>query len=374
MNDRTTPDRRQFLTGTNPDIPSPVDPCEPGLESMIGPAELRSADSAPLMTYSINAMGCQFQVISTSKGQRGLVPSIHDGFELILQLEQQLTTYDSNSELERLNQCGALRPTSVSRNLFELLGSAIALSETTNGAFDITAAPLSRLWNFHQRAGRMPDTDSIEEVVRQVGFRNLRLDPQGQTVAFEIEHLRIDLGGIGKGYALDELTQLFVERGGADFVIHGGQSSIVARGHRDETNGELTPWRIGISHPLLPAKRLATIALHNEALGTSGSGRQSFIHNGRRYGHIIDPRSGWPADHRLSVTVIASTAATADAMATALFVLGDEELERWSDKNSGTGILALKQADPTGQLVADVFNFGTRNIDWLDDSVTICNR
>ena len=375
MNERIPPDRRQFLTGK---VPNPASSNE---ERVTNPERVETpvarpdqADGAPLMTWSANAMGCQFQVITTASGQRGIVPSIHDGFDLVARLEKQLTTYDTNSELERLNQSAASQPVRVSSNLFDLLLGATRLSEGTNGAFDVTAAPLSRLWNFHQRTGRVPAPDSIAEIVRQVGYRHLQLNQEHETVAFAIEHLRIDLGGIGKGYALDELAQLMVERGAEDFLIHGGQSSIVARGHLDSRDGESIPWQIGLSHPLLPAKRLATIPLNNEAIGTSGSGRQSFVHNGKRYGHIIDPRSGWPADHRLSVTVITTCAANADALATALFVMSDQELEQWANDNADFAVLSLRPSETPGRLVADVFNFDTRPVNWLVDDVSVHER
>ena len=375
MNERLPPDRRQFLTGKVPDPQISSDPQVASSEGPGNPVQLPSAsDICPLMTYSTNAMGCQFQIITSTSGQRGIVPSIHDGFELIARLERQLTTYDSNSELEQLNQIAALQPTRVSSNLFDLLCRAKVLSEATHGAFDITAAPLSRLWNFHQRAGRVPDSNSIDVIVQQIGYRHLLLDPDNETVAYENKDLRIDLGGIGKGYALDELTQLIVDRGGADFLIHGGQSSIVARGQCEGRDGESAPWQIGLSHPLLPAKRLATVSLNNEAMGTSGSGRQSFVHNGKRYGHIIDPRCGWPVDHRLSVTVIAASAADADALATAFFVMSDEELETWVDKNPGIGVLLLRQSESAGQIVAEVFNFGARSIQWLVDDLAVHDR
>lgn len=375
MTKRSSPDRRQFLTGQVPDPQRPIVADIASSQCAGSPVELAAASGVgPLMTYSANAMGCQFQVITTASGQRGIVPSIHDGFELIARLEQQLTTYDSGSELELLNQTAALKPTRVSTNLFDLLCRAKNLSELTNGAFDVTAAPLSRLWNFHQRAGRMPDTQSIEETVQQVGYRHLLLNAENKTVAFANENLRIDLGGIGKGYALDELAQLIADRGGRDFLIHGGQSSIVARGNCEGRIGEPAPWQIGLSHPLVPAKRLATISLNDEAMGTSGSGRQSFVHNGKRYGHIIDPRSGWPVDLRLSVTVIAASAASTDALATALFVMSDEELEKFVDGNSEIGVLLLKQSATEGQMVAEVFNIGAQSIQWLVDDVAIRNR
>jgi thiamine biosynthesis lipoprotein len=334
-------------------------------------AEEAGDASGPLVTYSTSAMGCQFQIISTFAAQKELARSIHDGFDLISSLERQLTTYDSGSELEQLNQRAATQAVTVSRNLFELLCRAIEISASSHGAFDITAAPLTRLWNFHQRDGRLPAAAAIARVAGHTGYQKILLDRLATSVRFASEELRIDLGGIGKGYAIDELSKILEGRGARDFLIHGGQSSIAARGRRIAADGSDHPWQIGLTHPLVPAKRLATITIENEAVGTSGSGRQSFVHNGRRYGHIIDPRSGWPADHRLSVSVIAPDATFADAMATALFVMNDIELEAWVAANPAIRVLVFRESPGGIRIEADVFNFGERRIEWHDHSLPV---
>jgi thiamine biosynthesis lipoprotein len=137
--------------------------------------------------------------------------------------------------------------------------------------------------------------------------------------------MEINLGGIGKGYALDRCAEQLTESRVHNFLLHGGQSSILARGNRTGIDKQgRAGWKIGLRHPIWHEKYLADIFLHNRALGTSGTGRQGFFHQGKRYGHIIDPRTGFPAEGVLSSTVLAPTAAEADALATAFYVLGPE--------------------------------------------------
>ena len=149
--------------------------------------------------------------------------------------------------------------------------------------------------------------------------------------------MRLNLGSIGKGYAVDRAVEHLLAAGVSDFLVHGGQSSVAARGSAvgplkiaaasDQPPAARTarsPWKIGVKDPLRDERRLGQVELNDRALGTSGAQFQSFRHRGRRYGHILDPRTGWPADGMLSVTVLAPTAAEADALSTAFYVMGPE--------------------------------------------------
>jgi len=143
-------------------------------------------------------------------------------------------------------------------------------------------------------------------------------------VSFRKSGLQLNSGGIGKGYALDRASEILEGDRIEDFLIHGGRSSVIAKGNRYDVDSQIG-WRIAVSHPEQPKIQLGAIRLQNQALGTSGPANQFFYYNGVRYGHIIDPRSGWPACGMLSVTVIHPSAAWADALATGLYVLGPEQ-------------------------------------------------
>ena len=251
-------------------------------------------------------------------------------FQLIDDLEDQLTIYRDHSEVSQLNQLATQTPQAVEAGLLELLRMAKQIHQDTGGAFDVTSGQLSQLWGFESRKGAVPPEDKIASVLKLVGSDFLVIDEANQKLSIAETGVKINLGGIGKGYSLDRVADLFAQHSIYDFVIHGGQSSVLARGGSGEPvadePAEQRCWRVGISHPTAASVRLAEIQLRNQALGTSGTARQGFFHRGKRYGHIIDPRSGWPTNHFLSTTVVSPLAAVSDALATAFFVMQPEEV------------------------------------------------
>jgi thiamine biosynthesis lipoprotein len=223
----------------------------------------------------------------------------------------------------------ALHPVAVEPQLFALLQRAMELFRETNGAFDITAGPLAKVWGFFHRQGRMPSDEELQAAMARVGGEHVQLETDTQTVSLAREGMELNLGSIGKGYALDRAAATMLDRGVENFLMHGGRSSVLARGSRIPAAAEANPWQVAIGHPLRPERELGLITLRNQALSTSGSATQSFHHQGERYGHILDPRTGRPAQGVLSVVVIAHDAATADALSTALYVLGPEKAEEF---------------------------------------------
>jgi thiamine biosynthesis lipoprotein len=167
-------------------------------------------------------------------------------------------------------------------------------------------------------------------------------------VRFLAPGVEINLGGIGKGYALDRCADLLRAAGIEDFLIHGGQSSVLAVGSHPATPGQ--GWNIGLRHPLRPDRRLAEFFLRDQALGTSGSGTQFFHHRGKRYGHLLDPRTGRPADGVLSATVLAPDAAEADALATAFYVLGPEAAATYGASHDGIATLLATPGPKQGSV------------------------
>lgn len=239
---------------------------------------------------------------------------------LIERIEDQLTVYRDHSDVMSINAHAAQGPAPVDPKLMALLELSAWLNEATGGAFDITSGPLSKIWGFYRREGRVPDPAEIDAALESVGGRYVDLDLERQTVRFARRGVEINFNSIGKGYALDCAAQQMVEQGGADFLWHGGNSSVLARGRCREHAG--AGWTIGVPHPLQPGKRIGEIALVDRGLGTAGAGTQYFESGGRRYGHVIDPRTGWPAEGVLTATAVADSAAEADALATAFYVMG----------------------------------------------------
>ncbi|TWU27040.1 Thiamine biosynthesis lipoprotein ApbE precursor [Novipirellula galeiformis] len=242
--------------------------------------------------------------------------------DLLEGIEADLTIYRPTSEISRINLLAGETPVVVSESTFSLLQRAVYWGAQTGGAFDVTAGPLVEAWGFTQRSGKKPTAQEIKKACDCVGYQHLRLAPADRSVAFAVPGMAINLGGIGKGDALDRLAKHLRSRGVRDFLIHGGNSSVIASG--DQTPGSGLGWAVGLAHPTKPNRRLAGIWLRDQALATSGSGKQFFHHQGRRYGHVIDPRTGYPAGDLLSLTLLMDHAADADALATGLFVSGSE--------------------------------------------------
>jgi thiamine biosynthesis lipoprotein len=336
MGEERATSRRDFLQG-KPAIEAiaavageaPRDPAG----EFIGPA-----DEAYLVRVGRRAMACQFEVIFNAGQYEDATDRAVEALDLVDALEAQLTVYRDSSEISRLNRAAHEGAVRVERRLFELLQLAAEIHRRTGGAFDITSAPLSRAWGFHQRRPAMPRADELAAARARVGMSKVLLDEEQATVRFTEPGVEINLGSIGKGYALDRAADLLREHGIGDFLLHGGQSSVLASGSQA---GGAPGWPIGIRDPVRPSRRLAELRLVERAVGTSGAAVQFFRHQGRRLGHVLDPRTGWPAEGVLSATAIAPTAAEADALATAFYVLGVEEALAYCETKPGVGAVML---------------------------------
>ena len=359
--------RREFLSGRSAarafgDAINSIAAETPGSLSSAGS---RQRQSAYLEEYSKSAMACQFQLLFNMHQYPQSGEASGEAFALIDQLEDQMTVYRDHSEISQLNNVAFETAVKTERRLFELLQAAREIHDATRGAFDVTSGQLSKLWGFEQRSGKIPSQQDILDTLSHVGAQHIRLDENQQTVAFAREGIKINLGGIGKGYAIDRTATLLRIEGIDDFAIHGGQSSVLCAGNNVTENKETeNGWPIGLSHPVLPEIRLATFQLKDQALGTSGSGRQGFFHNGKRYGHIIDPRTGWPTDHFLSTTVISNSAALSDALATAFYVMPLKEIEDYCRQHTDVStVIAI--GDPTaGRGEVELVWFNLSDNDW----------
>jgi thiamine biosynthesis lipoprotein len=310
------------------------------------------------------AMGSYFEI---RLGVRvpGAVDLASRALDLIDDLETQLTVYSDESEVSRLNAKAHLGPVAVERGLFGLLERALKLSKLTGGAYDVTSGALSQAWGFIRGPRRVPDPETLADARARTGWQHLRLDPETATVGFDREGIRINLGSIGKGYAIDRAVQVIRRHWfPTSALIHGGQSSLFALGSPPGRFGGR--WEIAVRNPLRPETPLGVLRLRDRGLGTSGSAFQQFIEGGRAYGHILDPRTGEPAaGGPASVTVLAPTAADADALSTAFYLLGPEAASDYADRNPGVGILMVQEG-PADQSPR-VLTFGLSTEDFLID-------
>jgi len=282
------------------------------------------------------AMACRFEVTMHQSEEVGIAAAT-EALDEIDRLESRLTVFRETSEVSVINSEAAKKPAEGSQELFDLLTLCQRLYEETDGAFDITSGPLTRCWGFLRRQGRLPSQAEIDQAMSVVGSDKLLLDETKRTVRFAREGMEINLGSIGKGYALDSAADLMSTRV-STALLNAGSSSMRAVGKGEHGFG----WLVGLRNPRSKLRRLGVLRLRECALSTSGSEEQFFEHQGRRYSHIIDPRSGWPASGITSVSVIAPTAAMSDALATAFFVGGRQLVEQYCETHADVLVIMLE--------------------------------
>ncbi len=292
------------------------------------------------------AMGSYFEVRLSARTP-GAVDLSCRALDLIEELETQLTVYRDDSEISRLNATAHLGPVPVEHQLFRLLETAVALSRETGGAYDVTAGALSEAWGFVKGPKRVPDEAALADAQACTGWQHLELDRESHSVSFDRAGIRINLGSIGKGYAIDRVIALFREYWlPVSALVHGGRSSLYALGSPPGQFGGR--WEIALRNPFEPESPLGVLKLRNRGLGTSGAAFQQFVADGRVYGHIIDPRSGGPALGPASVTVLAPTAAMADALSTAFYLLGPDAAAAYAADHSEVGVVIVESGPSLG--------------------------
>lgn len=304
---------------------------------------LRLRDTSPGADHWIRiyrrAMACRFEI--TLSGEDGRhVAAAREALDEADRLEAALTVFRDSSDLMRVNRLAAEAPVDVDAELFALLDRCRTLHADTDAAFDITSTPLSRCWGFLARSGHLPTDDALAAARDTVGVsQHVALDAEARTIRFDRSGVELNLGSIGKGYAVQRMGALLRARGVRHALVSAAASSILAIGGRGEG------WSIDLhSRQVATGEPLARLFLKNGAVGTSGAGEQFFEIDGQRYGHLLDPRTGWPAaSGLLSASVITRDAANADALATAFFVGGFDLAERYCATHPET--LALLTPD-----------------------------
>ncbi len=272
------------------------------------------------VTLARQAMATRFEIALHGDDEPRLRAAGEMALNEIERLEAQLSLYRPSSEIARLNARGARGPVKVSASVFRLLQQAQELSRETRGAFDITVAPLVRCWGFMGGSGKMPSADDIAAALTKVGCHHLILDESSCTARFDTDGAMIDLGAIGKGYAIDCAVEILRDAGVTSALLHGGTSTIYGLGHPPGADA----WTVAIDGP--PGREpIATIKLRDSALSVSASWGKSFVLDGRTYGHVLDPRTGWPAREPEAAVLAAvglPSATETDALSTALLTVG----------------------------------------------------
>ena len=308
---------------------------------------LENHDSDYLLRAGRAAMACRFEIFFGS-GDRLKVMAAHRALDEVARLERQMTVFSEESEISSINRSAHQASVTVEPGLLQLLRLGCDLSRKTGGAFDMTAGPLWRCWGFAQRQGQVPTQEALNRALDSVGSQLLELEEESQFVRFHHADLELNLGGIGKGYALDRASALLRDKGLSNALLHAGHSSILALGKAPgpQAGGG---WKLSLRHPLQRTQSLAQIKLRDRAMATSGVGEQSFRVEGKRYGHVLDPRTGYPTEKNLSATAFARTAAEADALSTAFLVMDLEEVREYCHNDPGVGAL-LVPASGSGEI------------------------
>jgi thiamine biosynthesis lipoprotein len=231
-------------------------------------------------------------------------------------IDASMSTYRDDSEISRVNREAAIGAVGIGAELLELIRTSLELSGASGGAFDISYESVGYLYDF--RARRRPDADAIAAAIDAVDYRQILLDPSAGTVRFGRAGMRINLGGIAKGRAIEQGARILREAGIEHALLNAGGDSRVIGDRRGQ------PWIIGIRHPRLEDEVVTRLALVDEAISTSGDYERFFEEGGRRYHHILNPATGEPTETLLSATVIGPDATLTDGLATTVFVLGAE--------------------------------------------------
>jgi len=271
-------------------------------------------------------LGTYVEIISTDKR------AFKIAFDEIDRIDRLLSKYNPESEIFKLNRSGLIK---ASPETFFIINKSIELSKATNGAFDITVEPLMQLWGFTNKNYRIPNKREIKNTLKLIGSDKIILNKENNTIKFKLPKMRIDLGAIAKGYALDCAVRKLKGAGIKSCLINAGGQIYCLGDFLSE------PWRVGIRGK--NKKIITTLKLRNKAISTSGDYEQFFIKESVSYGHILNPKTGYPAKTGISsVSVIADYGLTADALSTAIFVLGIDEGKKVASQFKNTRIVISK--------------------------------
>lgn len=309
------------------------------------------------MATDIEVMYCNYEKTEKRRTAMKVLSEI-DYYDSLLNI------WRGESELKKVNQLAAKEPVEVCEEVYSFIKLAKEYYQKTGGAFDITSTPLVRCWGFFTREGHVPSPEEIERALDCVGMDLVELDDGKRTVSFKKEGVELTPASIGKGFALDRAIEVANREGLKTVLINGGFSSVLASGAPKWRDS----WQIDIRNPFDHQNPLARLQLKNQGFSSSGSELQQFEHEGKTYGHIIDPRTGWPSSQMLNVNVVAPAAAEAEALSTAFFVMGVEKTLEYCENHQDIGVLILCNPDETGEAKVITSNLNQDRVEVLISS------
>ena len=264
-------------------------------------------------------MGSRFDITVVASNEKEGNEYIDSAIFEITRIEKLISSWDLNSETSLINKHSGIKPIKVDKELFDLIERSIAISALTNGAFDISYASMDRIWIYDGSMREMPSEEEISNSIKKVGYQNISIDKEAQTVFLKLKGMKIGFGAIGKGYAADKAKTLLIEKGVKAGIINAS-GDLNAWGKQADGSD----WMVAITNPLNKNKVFSWLPINDSAIVTSGNYEKFISFDGIRYSHIIDPRTGYPSTGIISTSIMTSNAELADAISTSVFVMGVE--------------------------------------------------
>ena len=290
------------------------------LSLLIGQAALAWAQGAlsQRVEANVDAMGSTYSIVVYGEDEARLRAAVEDASEEARRLDHLLSNYIASSEWSQVNREAASKPVRISTELFQLLAACVEYSRESDGAFDITVGPLMRVWGFYKGTGHLPHRADVRGALDRMGYQNIVLDPAAHTVRFGKEGLEMDPGGIGKGYAVDKIVEILKEDGVTSALVSASGSSIYGLGAPPNEPG----WKIKIRNPKDASKTAVEVVLKDMSLSTSGNYEKFFFAEGKLYSHIMDPRTGYPSEGMLQVSVVSPKTIDSEAWCKPYYIRG----------------------------------------------------
>lgn len=301
---------------------------------------LFNANKTQIYSKTVLLMGSRFDitVVTTNQSEGDLF--INTAIAEIERIEKLISSWDSNSQISRVNRSAGIKPESVDKEVFELVKRAKHISKISDGAFDISYASIDKVWKFDGSMVELPSESDIKRSVENINYQNIILDESNYSIFLKNSGMKIGFGAIGKGYAADMAKKLLLSMGVKNGIINAS-GDLNTWGVKPDGKD----WTVGITNPLNKENTFSWVPLKNKAVATSGTYEKRVTFKGVNYSHIIDPRTGWPIANIISVSVFSPSAELSDALATTVFVLG-----------VGSGLNLINQLKDTHCIIIDASN------------------
>tara|TARA_B100000575_G_C23117832_1_gene646432 strand:- start:1020 stop:1922 length:903 start_codon:yes stop_codon:yes gene_type:complete len=262
-------------------------------------------------------MGSDFEITIVDNDQANAENMINIAIEEISRIEKLISSWDKNSQTSLINLNAGVKPVKIDLELFELISRSIKVSNISQGAFDISYASMDKVWYFDRKMTEFPSIEKIKKSVSKIGYKNIVLNKEDTTVFLKSKGMKIGFGAIGKGYAADRAKEILIKNNVKSGIINAS-GDLTAWGIKPSGKD----WMVAIVNPINKDKVFSWLTIKNKSIVTSGNYEKFINLDGKKYSHIIDPRTGYPTEGILSVTIITDKAELADALATSVFVLG----------------------------------------------------